>query len=51
VVQYLIDHGADVAIKDDRGVSLLDAASGRGGSADNRPSPVVAKILQTAMGQ
>ena len=51
VVQYLIDHGAGFAIKDDRGVSLLDAASGRAGSSDNRPSPEVAKILQAAIGQ
>jgi uncharacterized protein len=51
VVQYLIDHGAEVAIKDDRGVAPLDAALGRAGSADNRPSPGVAKILQTAIGQ
>ena len=29
VVQYLIDHGAEFAIKDDRGVSPLDAALGR----------------------
>jgi ankyrin repeat protein len=51
VVQYLIDHGAEVAIKDDRGVSPLDVATGKAGSTDNRPSPEVAKILQTAMGQ
>ena len=51
VVQYLVDHGAEVAIVDDRGVSPLKAALGQGGSADNRPSPAVAKILQTAMGQ
>jgi ankyrin repeat protein len=51
VVQYLVDHGAEVAIKDDRGGSPLDAALGRGGSPDNRPSPEVAKILQTAIGQ
>jgi ankyrin repeat protein len=51
VVQYLIDHGAEVAIKDDRGVSPLDVATGKAGSADNRPSPEVAKILQTAIGQ
>jgi ankyrin repeat protein len=51
VVEYLIDHGADVAIVDDRRVSPLDAALGRAGSADNRPSPAVAKILQTAIGQ
>jgi ankyrin repeat protein len=51
VVQYLIDHGAEVSVKDDRGVAPLDAALGRAGSSDNRPSPAVAKILQTAMGQ
>ena len=51
VVQYLIDHGAEVAIVDDRHVSPLDAALGRAGSADNRPSPAVAKILQTAISQ
>src|SRR5712672_2832405 len=51
VVQYLIDHGAEVAITDDRHVSPLDAATGRAGIKDNRPSPAVAKILQTAIGQ
>ena len=51
VVQYLIDHGAEVAIVDDRRVSPLDAALGRAGSSDNRPSPEVAKILQTALSQ
>src|SRR5437763_125138 len=51
VVQYLIDHGAEVAIKDDRRASPLDAATGRAGIKDNRPSPEVAKILQTALGQ
>src|SRR5215472_3489355 len=51
VVQYLIDHGAEVAVMDDRRVSPLDAALGRAGSADNHPSDEVAKILQTAIGQ
>ena len=51
VAQYLIAHGAEVAIVDDRGVSPLDAALGRAGSADNHPSPEVAKILQAAIGQ
>ena len=49
VVQYLIDHGAAVDIVDDLGVSLPDAALGRAGSADNRPSDEVAEILQTAI--
>jgi len=48
VVQYLIGHGAKVDIKDDRGVSPLDVASGKAGTDDNRPSPEVAKMLQTA---
>jgi hypothetical protein len=48
---FRIDHHAEVAIMDDRSVSPLDAASGRAGSSDNRPSPEVAKILQTAIGQ
>jgi hypothetical protein len=51
VVRYLIDHGAEVAIMDDLGVSPLDAALGRAGSSDNRPSPEVAKILQSAISQ
>jgi ankyrin repeat protein len=49
VVQYLIDHGAEVDIVDDLGVSPLDAALGRAGSADNRPSDEVAEILQAAL--
>jgi ankyrin repeat protein len=49
VVQYLIDHGAEVDIVDDLGVSPLDAALGRAGSVDNRPSDEVAEILQTAI--
>src|SRR5205809_654737 len=49
VVQYLVDHGAEVAIMDERRVSPLDAALGRAGSADNHPSAEIAKILQTAI--
>jgi ankyrin repeat protein len=47
VVRYLIAHGAKVDIKDDAGLSPLDAASGKG--TDNRPSDEVAKILQAAI--
>src|SRR5258708_1090394 len=50
VAQYLIDHGAEVAIVDNRRVSPLDAALWRARSADNRPSKEVAKVLQTAIG-
>jgi ankyrin repeat protein len=49
VVQYLIDHGAKVDIKDDAGLSPLDAASGKG--TDNRSSDEVAKLLQAAIKQ
>jgi hypothetical protein len=49
VVQYLIGHGAKVDIVDDRGMSPLDAASGKAGLDDNRTSPEVAKMLQTAV--
>jgi hypothetical protein len=37
VVRYLIDHGADVAIVDDRRESPLDAALGRAGSSSALP--------------
>jgi ankyrin repeat protein len=49
VTQYLIDHGGKTDIKDDHGVSPLDAATGKAGSADNHPSPEVAKIIQAAI--
>ena len=49
VVQYLIAHGAKMDIKDDAGLSPLDAASGKG--TDNRPSAEVAKILQASIGK
>src|SRR5207237_8012933 len=48
VVQYLIGHGAKADGVDDRGVSPLDAASGKAGSADNHPSAELATIIQTA---
>ncbi len=47
-VQFLIEHGANVDITDDLGVSPLDAATG-GGSADNRPSEEIAALLQAAI--
>jgi hypothetical protein len=50
VAQYLIDHGADVTVTDDRHVSPLEAATGKAGSADNHPSAEVAKVIQTAIG-
>ncbi len=47
-VQTLIDHGAEVDIVDDLGVSPLDAALGRG-SRDDRPSDEVAAVLEQAL--
>ncbi len=49
VVEYLIDHGAQVDIVDDLGASPLDAALGRAVFDDSRPSDEVAEILQTAI--
>jgi len=49
VVQFLVEHGALVDVADDLGVSPLDAALGRAGSRDNRPSDEVAQILQAAI--
>ena len=51
VVQYLIDHGAEVAIVDDRRVSPLDRLWDGPATATIGPPPEVAKILQTAIGQ
>src|SRR3982075_2047055 len=51
VAGYLIGHAAKADIVDDLGVSPLDVASGRAKSDDNRPSPEVAKIIQTAVGR
>jgi ankyrin repeat protein len=51
VVQYLIAHGAKVDVKDDLGVSPLDAATGKAKTEDNRPSDAVAKLLQASIGK
>ena len=47
--QYLIDHGAEVDIVDDKGASPLDIALGRAGSRDDRPSEEVAAVLERAL--
>ncbi|HEX7079427.1 MAG TPA: ankyrin repeat domain-containing protein [Gammaproteobacteria bacterium] len=51
VVQYLIDHGAEVDIVDALGVSPVDAALGRIGGRDNTVSEEVAAILRNAGGE
>jgi hypothetical protein len=48
VVQYLIDHGADVDIVDALGKSPLDTALGSAGGRDNTVSEEVADILRKA---
>jgi uncharacterized protein len=48
VVQYLIDHGADVDIVDALGKSPLDTALGSAGGRDNTVSEEVAEILRKA---
>lgn len=51
VVAWLIANGADLAIKDDLGVSPLDAAEGRIGGRDNRPSEEIAAMIKAALAQ
>jgi ankyrin repeat protein len=46
VVAFLLANGADPRVKDALGHTPLDAAQGRTGGRDNRPSPEVAAILQ-----
>lgn len=48
VVEYLIEHGAEVDIVDALGYSPLDAALGRTGGRDNTVSEEVAAILANA---
>ena len=50
VVQYLIDHGAEVGCRGRPPACRRSTRlSGRAGSADNHPSPEVAKIIQAAI--
>jgi ankyrin repeat protein len=51
VVKWLIDHGAEVDIQDDMGVTPLDAAEGRIGGRDNIVSEEVAELLKNALEQ
>lgn len=51
VVQWLIDHGADVNINDTLGRSPLDAAEGRITGRDNTVSAEVADIIRRAMAE
>ena len=48
VVEYLIDHGAEVGIVDALGNSPLDAALGKTGGRDNTASAEIAEILAKA---
>lgn len=51
VVAWLIANGAEIDIKDDLGVSPLDAAEGRIGGRDNRLSPEIADMIKAALAQ
>ena len=48
VVQYLIDHGANVDVADELGKTALDAALGAIGGRDNTVSEEIAEILRKA---
>jgi ankyrin repeat protein len=49
VVEFLLEHGADPTVRDALGHTPLDAAQGRIGGRDNRPSPEVAALLERAL--
>jgi uncharacterized protein len=49
VVAWLIANGAELNIVDDLGVSPLDAAEGRIGGRDNRPSEEIANMIRAAL--
>lgn len=49
VVAWLIANGTELDIKDDLGVSPLDAAEGRIGGRDNRPSAEIAELIRAAL--
>jgi len=49
VVAWLIANGAALDIKDDLGVSPLDAAEGRIGGRDNRPNEDIASMIKAAL--
>lgn len=49
VVRFLLARGADPTVEDALGRTPLDAAEGRIGGRDNRPSPEVADLLKTAL--
>ena len=48
VVEYLIAHGANVNVTDALGKSPIDAALGKVGGRDNKPSEEIAEMLRKA---
>jgi uncharacterized protein len=50
VVQYLLEHGADVTVKDAAGKSLADAMTGKAGGRDFKATEEVAALIRKAGG-
>jgi ankyrin repeat protein len=46
VVRYLLDHGANVDVKDDMGRTAIDAAQGNGEGRDQARSREIVALLQ-----
>jgi ankyrin repeat protein len=46
VAQFLLEHGADATLRDERGFTSVDAALGRTGGRDNTVSDDIATLLQ-----
>jgi hypothetical protein len=52
VIQYLVDHGADVNIADQRGVTPLDVSMGRGGGrGGGEVRPETAALIESLGGK
>ena len=50
VVQFLLDNGADVTVKDDAGKTLADAMTGKAGGRDFKANEEVAALIKKAGG-
>jgi ankyrin repeat protein len=49
IVRFLLDHGADAAARDERGLTPVDAALGRTGGRDNIVSEEIAELLRNSI--
>jgi ankyrin repeat protein len=50
VARYLIDNGAKLDVKDDKGKTLNDALSGKAGGRDDPTSEEMVKLIKAASG-